>query len=232
MLNADGEGSSETRSVLYLQLILQLFDAFGADLLQGDIQATLAFIDFSLSSPSQRQAPQRQENTPSPKAKGSEEDMPFISAKPAAAKSTVSSLFNVSAESEEHKGSATSVLDNEGLNNDPIKEAAQDEDEGDEEEEELVSTALSLLLSLLESDTALSTETQPMLLVIADKIELLLDSTSDEVRSLAKEAKLVLMARRNAHRGPAPSPSSGTATSETSTTASLMSKRKKRIKKL
>lgn len=207
MKEADGGSSSETRSVLYLQLIWQLFDAFGSDLLQGDIQATLAFIDFSLSSQSQRQSHPPQ-NATSAELK---DEIPFISAK-SATPSSVPSLFNISADSSEVKdGETESVLKEQ------LTESEEENDE--EEEEELVTTALSLLLSLLESDTALSTETQPMLVVIADKIESLLDSQSDEVRSLAKEAKLVLMARRNSLRGTPPSTESKSATSETSSKA-------------
>ncbi|GAK64961.1 uncharacterized protein PAN0_007d3177 [Moesziomyces antarcticus] len=206
---------SETRSVLYLQIILQLFDAFGADLLQGDTQATLAFIDFALSSPSQRsmtgQSTAGSANTAETKA-AAEESMPFISAKPQQAQSGVASLFNVAAEASARESSAAQ---------EDKTQMAEDEDEADEDEEELVTTALSLLLSLLEANTAVSTETQPMLVVILDKIDALLDSGSDEVRALAKEAKLVLLARRNSVRGSGPSlgPSQAKPTSETSAKA-------------
>ncbi|SPO22350.1 uncharacterized protein UTRI_01028 [Ustilago trichophora] len=201
----DGGGATgaETKSVLYLQLVLQLFDAFGSDLLQGDIQATLAFIDFSLSSPSQRQALQQRDVVKEDqKEKEEEDEMPFISAKSPGSQSGVPSLFNIAAASSSENAFALPSKEETG---DKIAEEGVEEEEDDEEEEELVSTALSLLLSLLESDTALSTETQPMLVVIADKINSLLDNSSTEIRSLAKEAKLVLMARRNSIRGATPS---------------------------
>ncbi|KAJ1019459.1 hypothetical protein NDA16_004576 [Ustilago loliicola] len=214
MLREDGGAGSETRSVLYLQLILQLFDAFGSDLLQGDIEATLAFIDFSLSSPSQRQAPAEQTTESEEKKGKGEEEMPFISAKGSASQSKASSLFNIAADN-----SPDSALP------EVIPEQQPADEEEEEDEDELITTALSLLLSLLESDTTLSTESQPMLLVIADKIESLLDSTSAEIRGLAKEAKLVLLARRSSVRGPAPASSnSAAATSETSIKASAYAK--------
>lgn len=201
MLNGDGGAGLETRSVLYLQLILQLFNAFGSDLLQGDIQATLAFIDFSLSSPSQRRLPVQQEppSTPTKKLKDDADDsIPFISAKSASSQSASPSLLNLAGSSAESR-----LLGEEKPAHKPADQGADVEEE-DEDEEELVSTALSLLLSLLEADTTLSTESQPMLVVIADKFDPLLDSQSSEIRSLAKEAKLVLMARRNSIRGAAP----------------------------
>lgn len=209
---------SETRSVLYLQIILQLFDAFGADLLQGDTQATLAFIDFALSSPSQRSMPGQSTagsaNLVEPQT-AVEESMPLISAKTQQAQSGVSSLFNVAAETSAVRESTAAQEGKTQTTEDG------DEDEADEDEEELVTTALSLLLSLLEANTAVSTETQPMLVVILDKIDTLLDSGSPEVRALSKEAKLVLLARRNSVRGSGPSQGSSQAqpTSETSAKA-------------
>ncbi|SPO21542.1 uncharacterized protein UTRI_01028_B [Ustilago trichophora] len=212
-----GAAGAETRSVLYLQLILQLFDAFGSDLLQGDIQATLAFIDFSLSSPSQRQALQRGDAVKEDQKEQEEEEvMPFISAKSPGSQSGVASLFNIASDSPSDNASA--LLSKEEAD-DKIADEASEEEEDDEEEEELVSTALSLLLSLLESDTTLSTETQPMLVVIADKINSLLDSSFTEIRSLAKEAKLVLMARRNSIRGATPSSKLSTDPNSTSAKA-------------
>ena len=217
MTSNEDEPSSESRSVLYLQLILQLFDAFGSDLLQGDIPATLAFIDFSLSSPSQRRQVEAEQKDHDAESKGRLElDMPFISAKPSGGRPVMPSLFNVAAES-----------DSSALKDDEETDKKADAVEGDvpaeednEDDEELVSTALSLLLSLLESDPSLSSETQPMLVVIADKVEGLLDNASAEIRSLAKEAKLVLMARRNSIRGAAPTLSRDTTpTNETSAKA-------------
>ncbi|KAJ9477418.1 Protein required for cell viability [Pseudozyma hubeiensis] len=203
----DKVSSLGTQSVLYLQLILHLLDAFGSDLLQGDVPATLAFIDFSLSSPSQRQAMPQQGQASAASEEAAGDDMPFISAKSSTTKSSVSSLFNVAAES------PTVPLVDKAADNESV-----DAEEGvEEDDEELVSTALSLLLSLLETDTSLSSETHPMLLVIADKIEHHLDSSSSEIRSLAKEAKLVLLARRSSIRGHAPNTS--TATNETSSKA-------------
>ncbi|SJX61416.1 uncharacterized protein SRS1_10470 [Sporisorium reilianum f. sp. reilianum] len=212
LVEGDDGASSETRSVLYLQLILQLFDVFGSDLLQGDVPATLAFIDFSLSSPSQRSKVTLQPKDTSE----ADIEMPFISAKSSASKPAIPSLFNIAAETND---SAASKDENVK----PVEMEGDDgveEDEGDDDDEELVSTALSLLLSLLESDTSLSSETQPMLVVIADKIESLLDSGSGEIRSLAKEAKLVLMARRSSIRGVPPAANkNSTSTSETSAKA-------------
>ena len=202
--------NAETRSVLYLQLILQLFDAFGSDLLQGDIAATLAFIDFALSSPSQRRPPaQREEESKEENVS----EMPFISAK-SAGSAAAPSLFNIAGSTPD---AASSVLGKDDAEGTAEEEEGAEQEEPDEEE--LVSTALSLLLSLLESDPALSTETQPMLVVIADKIESLLDSSSADVRSLAKEAKLVLLARRNSVRGASVDVSPSAATSETSARA-------------
>ncbi|SNX82716.1 uncharacterized protein MEPE_01422 [Melanopsichium pennsylvanicum] len=209
---SDG-ASRETRSMLYLQLILQLFDAFGANLLQGDIQATLAFIDFALSNPSQRQSPQFKDQSDVELKQDQAEEMPFISAKGSKSQPKASSLFNVAAGSH---GSAQQLLGSEQAQDQPME---QDGDKDDEEQEELQSTALSLLLSLLESDTSLSTESQPMLLVIADKFEPLLDNHDSGIRSLAKEAKLVLMARRNSIRGAPLTSNLNTTTNETSAKA-------------
>ncbi|CDR99212.1 hypothetical protein [Sporisorium scitamineum] len=218
LVGTDDGSSSETRSVLYLQLILQLFDAFGSDLLQSDVPATLAFIDFSLSSPSQRSKVTLQGRDTSEASKEeSDGEMPFISAKSSASKASTPSLFNIAAEAND-----SANLKGVGITGETKGETEGDDvaEEDDEDEEELVSTALSLLLSLLESDTSLSSETQPMLVVIADKIESLLDSPSGEIRSLAKEAKLVLMARRSSIRGVAPTSSiDSKPTSETSSTA-------------
>uniref|UniRef100_V5ELY2 RNA polymerase II assembly factor Rtp1 C-terminal domain-containing protein n=2 Tax=Kalmanozyma brasiliensis (strain GHG001) TaxID=1365824 RepID=V5ELY2_KALBG len=213
VVGAEDESGSETRSVLYLQLILQLLEAFGSDLLQGDVPATLAFIDFSLSSPSQRQAPpQMLQDKAAPNDENNTE-IPFISAKPSNPPGSMPSLFDVAGKQQ----AGISSLE-EGNEANTSKTAEDNEPTGDDEdEEELVTTALSLLLSLLESDTSLSSETQPMLLVIADKIESLLDSPSAEIRGLAKEAKLVLLARRNSLRSTAPAPA--TTTSETSAKA-------------
>ncbi|UTT93579.1 hypothetical protein NDA17_001179 [Ustilago hordei] len=211
IVSQDGGVGSQTRSVLYLQLILQLFDAFGPDLLQGDLQAMLAFVDFSLSSPSQRQAPPQHDSGSKEKKVQVKEEMPFISAKGSAAQSKASSLFNIAADNAQETALA------EAKQEEPIEE-----EEEEEEEEELLTTALSLLLCLLESDPTLSAESQPMLLVISDKIESLLDSTSPEIRSLAKEAKLVLLARRTAHLSPTPStPAPSTSTTTETSSRSL-----------
>lgn len=201
----DNSSNSKTRLVLFLQLILQLLEAFGSELLQGDVPATLAFIDFSLSTATQRQvATQQAEPTTASREFSDVDDMPFISVKSTVSKPSIPSLFNVTSDSKHD--SAVRVGESDHTGDTGIESGAHDavEDEDDEEQEELVSTALSLLLSLLECDTSLSCETQPMLLVIADKLEPLLDSSSAELRGLAKEAKLVLLARRNAIRGTEP----------------------------
>ena len=179
---------SETQLVLYLHLILLLFESFDAELLEGEVGTTLTFINFCLASPTQR----RQESQ-------REDEMPFIRAhKPGG---TSSSLFDIGAKMREEQDETNEQQV------DLDQDEDEDEDEDAEGDEELVTTALTLLLSLLEGNRELSTETRPLLVVIASKLERHLDSVHEEVRALAKEARMVLTARREATRGPSVSAS-------------------------
>ncbi|KAK0536408.1 hypothetical protein OC842_001992 [Tilletia horrida] len=55
-LDSHGSSQSELRSILYLQMIMQLFDSFGEVLLKGDARSTLSFIDYTLTPPVDGQA--------------------------------------------------------------------------------------------------------------------------------------------------------------------------------
>ncbi|KAN0060999.1 hypothetical protein ACQY0O_006733 [Thecaphora frezii] len=196
----------ETRSILHLQLILQLFEAFGSELLGGDVATTLTFINFSLSSPEQRRVEKSSRVKNAEQGQTQEDEAtPFIRQQKPSARSAAS-LFDINGGDRDRE-----EVDREH------KAGDEDEDEdGDgedtENDEELVTTSLTLLLSLLEGNPNLSTETTPMLLVIESKIERHLDSAVEEIRALSKEARMVLTARRNAVRGPRPmatSPSEG-----------------------
>ncbi|PWZ03334.1 hypothetical protein BCV70DRAFT_197552 [Testicularia cyperi] len=217
MLSERQQSTTESRSVLYLQLILQLFDAFGSEMLQGDTATTLAFIDFSLSAPGARH------RTPQSTQKGNQQnmnkevypadDIPFISSrnKP----DTSNSLFNIA-----KPVPVSAVGDADYEDETDVQESEREEaSEANQDDMELVSTALTLLLSLLEGDSGLSGESEPMLVVIAAKIDHFLENEDEEIRSLSREAKLVLTARKNAVRGPEISASTSTDKSDISNKA-------------
>ncbi|KAE8267783.1 hypothetical protein A4X09_0g4560 [Tilletia walkeri] len=59
--NGGDEAEPDMRPILYLQMIMQLFETFGEDLLKGDTKNILAFIDFTLPNAANtgRTAPDR-----------------------------------------------------------------------------------------------------------------------------------------------------------------------------
>ncbi|KAK0562822.1 hypothetical protein OC844_002503 [Tilletia horrida] len=168
-LDSHGSSQSELRSILYLQMIMQLFDSFGEVLLKGDARSTLSFIDYTLTPPVGGQAQRH--------ARGS-------SVKMEQSITGLAGLLNI----EKSQESQSVSSDNPELASDP----------------EVITTALSLLLAMLEGDATLSFEKAPMLAVIEAKISPLLNSTDEEVRRLGQEAMLVLKARESAGRSASP----------------------------
>lgn len=69
---------------------------------------------------------------------------------------------------------------------------------------ELVTTALQLLLSLLERHTDITPTSSPLLRVLAAKVERLRDASDAEVRALSQEAVVALAARARQTEAPAP----------------------------
>jgi len=140
-------GELERRSVLYLQVVYALLDAFGTALLEEDLERVLQFIDFACSD-APTEAAEATDTAPGKRPGGALDEMMHVDATPGV--------------------------------HDP----------------ELLTTALSLLLSLLERDTTLRPSAHPMLDVIGSKVERLRDAGDDEVRALAQEASVALAARR------------------------------------
>ncbi|KAI0076623.1 hypothetical protein K474DRAFT_1662644 [Panus rudis PR-1116 ss-1] len=69
------------------------------------------------------------------------------------------------------------------------------EDPSASSENEMTSTALNLLLSILEANTDLSAETSPILNEIPDLLEKLTKDGPPDIKQLAREARMVLTAR-------------------------------------
>ncbi|KAF8913868.1 hypothetical protein CPB84DRAFT_1669780 [Gymnopilus junonius] len=82
---------------------------------------------------------------------------------------------------------------------DDYEEADSDDETADSEiigpDDELIETTITLLLSILEADEALSPRTQPILNDVFSKLELLALNGSSVLRPLAREARLVITAR-------------------------------------
>ncbi|PWN52035.1 hypothetical protein IE53DRAFT_312848 [Violaceomyces palustris] len=172
--------SLETKAVFYLQMILHLFEAFGSEILQNDIKTTLSFVDFSLMSPSERRKMAGAEVKV--KVLESEDEITTVGVSKRK-QAPIPSLFDIGASASQQEEGAEFDVE-------------VDDAEG-EVDEELVNTALTLLLSLLEGDEKLSTENVSLLQVIESKLDSHADSRNRETASLAKEAKLVLTARRS-----------------------------------
>lgn len=171
----DGEVDTSMLSVVYIQHILQLIKVFGADLIKDQPDKILAFVAFALGD---RKRPSNTSSNENPPSEAAPDDIPFIGA-PRDTRPQLPDLFNLG-----------TTLD-EQMNTD---EGGADEDE----DEELVETALSLLLSLLERRSDMTFDTHGMLFVIARQINNRTSSSSSEIRSLAREVKLVLTARKSA----------------------------------
>lgn len=157
-----------SESVTYVQHILELINTFGSDVLAGQVDKILSFIDFSLGSRIDNGTKQPESgNDQMPTLKAGVDDGPLA-----------------------------------GLINIGIKNATTKSDEGTIEEEEpdddLVETALNLLLALLEGNPDVSPQSHSVLKIISAKLEAqITKSTSSEIHSLAKEARLVLAARQS-----------------------------------
>ncbi|QRV87573.1 Required for nuclear transport of RNA pol II C-terminus 1 [Ceratobasidium sp. AG-Ba] len=66
-----------------------------------------------------------------------------------------------------------------------------------EEQNEMALTAVSLLLSILEANETLSTNSSPLLAMIFDYLEPLTSSENEPLRAISREARLVLISRRS-----------------------------------
>lgn len=159
-LKSGDDGS--TKGVLYVQHILEIINVFGSEVLSGQADKILAFINFALSgSHAEREEESR---------KGSRRE-----------ESLLAGLTNVAG----HKGSV------------------EFEDAEDDQDDELAETALNLLLSLLEGEAHISSETHSILAIIAPKLDWQASNAhSEEIRALAREARLVLTARRSSKVAP------------------------------
>ncbi|CAE7174524.1 unnamed protein product [Rhizoctonia solani] len=85
---------------------------------------------------------------------------------------------------------------------DPLRIVEQDSDDEDQIEEpqtqdEMTLTAVTLLLSILEANENMSTLTSPLLAMIFDYLEPITNHEDESLRSLAREARLVLISRRS-----------------------------------
>ncbi|KAH9483052.1 Transport and Golgi organization protein 6-like protein [Psilocybe cubensis] len=85
------------------------------------------------------------------------------------------------------------------LDEDELEEGDSDDEDPDSEvigpDDELIETAITLLLSILEADETLSARTHPIFNDIFSKLELLALKGSSTLRPLAREARLVITAR-------------------------------------
>ncbi|KAK0546680.1 hypothetical protein OC845_004481 [Tilletia horrida] len=105
---------------------------------------------------------------------------------------------------EDDKSAPEEKAHSEGLSgllkiSDSLPSRSQDEmskEDGDEDSSGELTTALNLLLALLEGDPQLSTHTNPMLGVIQARLPPLFSSKDEEVRRVVQEAMLVLQARK------------------------------------
>lgn len=131
----------EQRAVFNLQLMGQLLEAFGSELLNGDLDRILHFIDYACTQPPHE---------------------------PSQEQGTMATLLNIQ---------------NESVDAAPAHDW------------ELITTALNLLLSLLEGNPTVTLQNTPMLHVLRAKIEHLRDAPNGDVRSLSQEVVLVLTAR-------------------------------------
>ncbi|EUC57692.1 nucleolar protein [Rhizoctonia solani AG-3 Rhs1AP] len=85
---------------------------------------------------------------------------------------------------------------------DPIRIVEQDSDDEDQLEhpqvqDDMALTAVTLLLSMLEANENMSTLTSPLLAMVFDHLEPITNHEDGSLRSLAREARLVLISRRS-----------------------------------
>ncbi|CAE6425596.1 unnamed protein product [Rhizoctonia solani] len=86
-----------------------------------------------------------------------------------------------------------------------VEQDSDDEDRADEAQaqDEMTLTAMTLLLALLEANERMSTLTSPLLAMIFDYLKPITNHNDESLRSLAREARLVLISRRSiAEAGP------------------------------
>ncbi|KAG8763585.1 hypothetical protein FRC11_001154 [Ceratobasidium sp. 423] len=85
---------------------------------------------------------------------------------------------------------------------DPLRIVEQDSDDENQvgepqAQDEMTVTAVTLLLSILEANEKMSTLTSPLLAMIFDHLEPITNHEDESLRSLAREARLVLISRRS-----------------------------------
>ncbi|KDN50879.1 hypothetical protein RSAG8_00506, partial [Rhizoctonia solani AG-8 WAC10335] len=78
-----------------------------------------------------------------------------------------------------------------------VEQDSDDEDQVEEAQDEMTLTAVTLLLSILEADENMSALTSPLLSMIFDHLEPITNHEDESLRSLAREARLVLISRRS-----------------------------------
>ncbi|MCO5588320.1 hypothetical protein L7F22_042275 [Adiantum nelumboides] len=167
--------------LLYVQCMLQLIDTFGSQILQDQPDKVLGWIAFTLDE--REGQPKISDGMKNEKEGGPVEEIeeiPFIRPNQASS-SPFSNLLNIN-----HQTNKVSNLSTH-----------DDLSSVDEEDEEMIETALNLLLSLLEGDPKMTFETHSMLKVISARINELTTHTNDDIRRVAKEASLVLKARKS-----------------------------------
>jgi len=172
---AEDSTQLDMRPVLYLQMIAQLLDTFGEELLKGHTKSTLAFIDYTL-----------------PRIAGGEKATQAATS--AQSSPALQGLMNIGqAPSQANAETVDASVDDETV------------------EPEAITTALELLLAMLEGEPSLSPHTTPMLVVIEAKISPLLSSPDEDIRRLSQEAMLVLKARKASQTVSPPSAVASTA---------------------
>lgn len=161
------EQDTVSNSVIFVQHILELIQVFGSEVLTGQIDKILSFIDFALGSRVEIRGDQSKSET---------SQFPTLQA-------------NL------HQGHLAGLI-NIGNKNTATSDEAPMEDE--ESDDDLIETALNLLLSLLEGNPDVSSQSHSLLKIISAKLEVQITrSTNSEIHSLAKEARLVLTARQS-----------------------------------
>lgn len=172
--------------LLYVQCMLQLIDTFGSQILQDQPEKVLGWIAFMLDGKEdQTIIPKNVTLEQERKPKGGIEEIPFIRPNQASP-SAFSDLLNVN---------QTDHASNSSRQDDLSANATTNEDD-----EEMIETALNLLLSLLEGDPNMTLESYSMLKVISARVDTLTSHTNDDIRPIAKEASLVLKARKSSKK--------------------------------
>lgn len=174
---------STTQAWYLLQLVVELLDTFGEAMTKHkqETNNVLRFVNVCLGGDKGLTAT---EQGVQGKDEEDEEEIPFIGAA-GHSRGPMADLLDASIDT-----SATGT-------NPPTGEQAEEE----ELDEDLIKTALDLLLSVLEGNLELSPATSPLLRLIELKLPRYLASDVDEdLRRVAKEARLVLAAREQATR--------------------------------